>query len=266
MWITWSPGSDTQPPATAITSPVAGATVSGSVAVAASASDNVGVTLVEFYLDGVLKSSDATSPYQWTWDTTTSPNGAHTLSSKAYDAAGNAGTSAGVGVTVSNVAGLDLSNWRLTQANATLNYLLPAGTVIPAGGYVIIARNATKAAFEAFWRGGAALPSNVVYVNSGDKIPLINGSENYTLYNATGTKIDGKTVSMASGANQALRRKDPCLAAGTSSSWNIGATTTADPGTGAGAGCGKGVVINEFADAAGTGNYIYEFVELHYDN
>jgi len=35
--------------------------------------------------------------------------------------------------------------------------------------------------------------------------------------------------------------------------------------SGAGLGCGIGVVINEFSDALGTGNFVYEFVELHYD-
>jgi len=37
------------------------------------------------------------------------------------------------------------------------------------------------------------------------------------------------------------------------------------PRAGAGTGCAKGVVINEFSDAEGTGNFIFEFVELHYD-
>ncbi len=266
MWITWTAGSDTQAPTTAITAPAAGATVAGTASVTASASDNVGVTRVEFYLDGALRSTDTSSPYAWSWDTTATPNGAHTLTSRAYDAAGNVGTSAGVAVTVSNTGGVDISGWRLVQANSAVTYTLPAGTVVPAGGYAIIARDATKAAFEAFWRGGAALPANVVYVNSAGAVPLINGSENFTLRNAAGTTVDGPTVSMASGANQALRRKDPCNAANASASWNIGATTTADPGTGAGAGCAKGMVINEFADAAGTGNFIYEFVELHHDN
>jgi hypothetical protein len=32
------------------------------------------------------------------------------------------------------------------------------------------------------------------------------------------------------------------------------------------AGCGKGVFINEFSGALGTGNLIYEFVELFNDN
>ncbi len=266
MWITWTPGSDTQAPTTSITAPAAGASVSGSVTVTASASDNVGVTAVEFYLDGVLRSTDTTSPYEWIWDTTGAANGAHTLSSRAQDAAGNVGVSADVGVSVNNVAGVDISGWRLVQANSAITYTLPAGSVIPAGGYLIVARNATKAAFETFWRGGAALPSNVAYINSAGAIPQINGSENYTLNNAAGTRVDGPTVSMATGAGQALRRKDPCNAANQSASWNIGATTTADPGAGAGAGCAKGVVINEFADAAGTGNFVYEFVELHHDN
>ena len=30
-------------------------------------------------------------------------------------------------------------------------------------------------------------------------------------------------------------------------------------------GCGKGVFINEFSDAIGTGNYVYEFIEIFSD-
>jgi hypothetical protein len=95
-------GGDTTAPATSITAPTSGATVSGTTTVSASASDNVGVTKVEFYLDGALKSTDTTSPYSWSWDTTTATNGSHSLTSKAYDAALNVGTSTAVSVTVSN--------------------------------------------------------------------------------------------------------------------------------------------------------------------
>jgi hypothetical protein len=94
---------DTTPPTTAITAPANGATVSGTTSVTASASDNVGVTKVEFYLDNVLQSTSTAAPYSWNWNTTTAANGAHTLTSKAYDAAANIGTSAAVSVTVSNV-------------------------------------------------------------------------------------------------------------------------------------------------------------------
>ncbi len=99
---------DTTPPTTSITAPANGATVSGTTTVSASASDNVGVTRVEFYLDGALKSTDTTSPYSWSWDTTTATNASHTLVSKAYDAAGNVGTSATITVTVNNVAASQL--------------------------------------------------------------------------------------------------------------------------------------------------------------
>ena len=98
------PVPDTTPPATSISAPANGATISGTTSVAATASDNVGVTKVEFYLDGALQSTDTTSPYAWSWNTTTSTNASHSLTTIAYDAAGNTGSSAAVSVTVNNVA------------------------------------------------------------------------------------------------------------------------------------------------------------------
>ncbi|HEV8433655.1 MAG TPA: protease pro-enzyme activation domain-containing protein [Thermoanaerobaculia bacterium] len=95
-------GGDTTPPTTSITAPTNGATVSGTTTVSANASDNIGVTKVEFYLDGALQSTDTTLPYSWSWTTTSAANGSHSLVSKAYDAAGNVGTSSTVTVTVSN--------------------------------------------------------------------------------------------------------------------------------------------------------------------
>ncbi|HVT60788.1 MAG TPA: Ig-like domain-containing protein [Thermoanaerobaculia bacterium] len=93
---------DTTPPTTSITSPANGATVSGTVNVTASASDNVGVVKVEFYIDSTLSSTTTTSPYSFSWNTTAVANGSHTIFSKAYDAANNVGTSATVTVTVNN--------------------------------------------------------------------------------------------------------------------------------------------------------------------
>ena len=93
---------DATAPTTAITSPAGGATVSGSVNIAASASDNVGVTRVELWLDGALAATDTSAPYSFTWNTTASANASHTLQAKSYDAAGNVGLSAVVTVTVSN--------------------------------------------------------------------------------------------------------------------------------------------------------------------
>jgi len=95
-------GSDTTPPTTAITSPANGATVSGTTTVQASASDAVGVARVELYVDGSLAGTDTSSPYSFSWSTTSVADGSHSLQTRAYDAAGNVGSSAVVGVTVSN--------------------------------------------------------------------------------------------------------------------------------------------------------------------
>src|SRR5262249_31668369 len=158
--------------------------------------------------------------YSWSWSTTESSNGPHTLETKAFDEAGNQDSSAVVSVTVNNAteSGLDLFAWKLVQANSASTYNLPPGTIIPDNGYVVIGRDATKTAFEAFW--GNALPSNAVYINSGGAFPVINGSENYTLYNAAGVEVDGTTISMASSAGQSIQRKDPCLPANQAASWN----------------------------------------------
>jgi hypothetical protein len=75
---------------------------SGTITLSAAASDNVGVSKVEFYVDGVLKGSDTSSPYSMTLDSTTLSNASHTLVAKAYDAAGNVGTSSSVAFSVSN--------------------------------------------------------------------------------------------------------------------------------------------------------------------
>jgi len=257
-----SAAGDTTAPAVSITAPANGATVSATVSVTASASDNVGVSRVEFLLDGVLQSTDTTSPYAWSWNTNTSTNASHALVAKAYDAANNIGTSTTVNVTVSNGTPINIGGYTITQANATLTYTIPAGTIIPSRGYVIVGRNATKAQFETFW--GVTLASNVIYLNSADTMPQINGSETYTLKNGA-TTIDGITVAMATAGGESLKRLNGCGAPGTAGSWSRTASSTGNPGTGAPAPCNKGVFISEFSDALGTGNFVYEFVELSND-
>ncbi len=95
---------DTSAPTVTATAPTNGATVSGTINEAVNATDNVGVTKVEFLRDGVMYGQDTTSPYSTSFDTTTVTNGSHTFGARAYDAAGNMGTAANVTVTVSNVA------------------------------------------------------------------------------------------------------------------------------------------------------------------
>jgi hypothetical protein len=93
---------DTTPPSVTLTAPAGGSTVSGTTTLTATAADDVGVVRVDFFVDGLLKGSDASSPYSYAWDTATATNGAHLLEARASDAAGNQGTSASVSVKVSN--------------------------------------------------------------------------------------------------------------------------------------------------------------------
>ena len=89
-------------PAVSITNPSDGATISGSVNITANAADNIGVTKVEFYLDGNLASTDTSSPYSYTLATSALANGSHTITAKAYDDALNIGT-ATINVTIGNI-------------------------------------------------------------------------------------------------------------------------------------------------------------------
>jgi len=106
VWLSWpdksgstGTSSDTQSPTVALIKPVSN-TVSGTVTISATASDNVGVTKVEFYVAGQLKATLGASSgtaYNFSWDTTQIKNGTYTIAVKAYDAAGNPpGTNDGV--------------------------------------------------------------------------------------------------------------------------------------------------------------------------
>ncbi|RYZ40897.1 MAG: PHB depolymerase family esterase [Myxococcaceae bacterium] len=93
--------SDSVVPTVSLTAPGQGSTVSGTVQVTANASDNVGVTRVEFFIDNALVGTDTTAPYAFSWNSGTATNGNHVLVARAYDAAGNTAASSTVTVTVS---------------------------------------------------------------------------------------------------------------------------------------------------------------------
>jgi hypothetical protein len=100
-----SGGEGTEPPAVSIVNPTAGQVVSGTVPVSANVSSSVGISSVQFYLDGkALGAPVSASPYAISWDTTTATSGSHKLSATATDTAGKVGTSATVEVAVQNPA------------------------------------------------------------------------------------------------------------------------------------------------------------------
>jgi subtilisin family serine protease len=112
--VTVANASDATPPTVTITAPASGATVGGTVTVAATADDNGAVARVEFLLDNTLLSTDTTSPYSASWNTAAVTDGTHTLVARAVDTANNTRTSPAVTVTVSNAATLP-SPWVRTD-------------------------------------------------------------------------------------------------------------------------------------------------------
>ena len=89
------PGSgDNTPPMVSITSPTNGAIIArkSNVTITANANDNVGVTRVDFLVNGALQCSDTTAPYSCNWRVPAAMNKTHQLQAQAFDLAGNAGT------------------------------------------------------------------------------------------------------------------------------------------------------------------------------
>ena len=94
-------GPDTVAPTVAVSSPANNSIVIDSVVVLVNASDNVGVQKVEFYIDGNLVLTRAVPPWQYSWNVLSLSAGSiHTILAKAYDAAGNVGSSQTTIVTV----------------------------------------------------------------------------------------------------------------------------------------------------------------------
>lgn len=106
---------DTAPPSVSITSPSAGASLSGTVTISADASDDVAVASVDFYQSGNLISTDTSLPYSVSWDTSVVGNGSYSLTARASDGANNQTTSGAISVSVSN------------QSNPPTNPNPPAG-------------------------------------------------------------------------------------------------------------------------------------------
>lgn len=155
---------------------------------------------------------------------------------------------------------LDISGYDLVQFDSSQTYTIPGGTEVEPGGYVIIARDQDKAAFESQW--GVTLAANVVFINSGGSIPQLNGSETFLLRDASDITVDGQTAVAISG-QVTVQRTNAAADATSASSWtSTAAPANSTPGSG-GVGNGTGgLVINEYSE---NGTYTYEFVELYYD-
>jgi hypothetical protein len=149
----------------------------------------------------------------------------------------------------------DLSGWKLATNNAEFTFTFPAGTEIPANGYLVVGRKSDRAAFETEW---GPLPAATLYLDSGDKILINNTARPYRLLDAGGAVVDGPTADVRSGRSR--RRDNGCNEA--TSAWGERDATAGDPGKGAPPSCGAGVILTEITDGRAFNN---EFVEIYFD-
>jgi hypothetical protein len=211
-------------PTVAIASPSSGATVSGSVSVTASASDNVGVAGVQFFLDGApLGAEDTTAPHSATWNTASAVNGSqHTLTARARDAAGNAATSSTVTATVSNG----------DTSAPTVAVTAPAGGTTVSGSVTVTANASDNVGVAGvqFMLDGASLGAEdtaAPYSVSWNTTSAVNGSHTLaaTVRDAAGNTATSAPITVTVGnAAQTVRIEEASLAVSYVHGWEFGNT------------------------------------------
>lgn len=163
---------------------------------------------------------------------------------------------------------VDLSNFLFEQIRpqgsifVATTVAFPANTLVPHGGRVVVARNASLAGFQAFY--GRTLDANTLFFTGGNIFPAIVGNEQFVLFDSNGdfttanVGVDGFTFPV--GAGQAIQRKDCGLLSTQSASWNFVASSAATPGVGPLNTVQSRICVTEVADSPL--NSGFEFVEL----
>jgi len=229
---------DTTPPTVSMTAPAYGATISGTATISCTAADNVGVSSVQFQLDGAnVGSADPSAPYSISLNTASYPNGAHTLRAIAKDAAGNQTTSGSVNVTISNSTGgtssgvsvvASVPNAVLGGANGAFTFTRTGSTSSPLTLNYSLGGTAIK--WNDYYRAGVGdMPTSIT-------IPA--GSATYTMGivardNQTHANPETVVLTLAS---------DPSYQVGTPSAapMTIVSNAVSGGGTGGGTGVGSG--------------------------
>ena len=158
---------------------------------------------------------------------------------------------------------IDLGGWKLSQTGGA-SFSFPPGTIGAAGTFLVVGRNAEKAAFAAYWE--VNFDPVVQYFDGGGAFPQINGGEQFTLTRPDGSDADGPTFGIAAGTDNT--RNEPPTDPADAGSW---ATQTALPSAAPAPGGGKaggheaGAYLSEIADPLTPGKDSFEFVEVFVD-
>src|SRR5262245_51582585 len=184
------------PPVVNLTAPPSGQ-VSGNVTISGTASDPTGIASVRFTVDGSPIGSPITSPpYTTVWNSTTVPNGTHTLGATAINGAGLSGSAAPLGVTVLNaVAGRPVVDAQASIEGAGKQTTPPFSTTVPGDVLVAFATSdGPPSAAQTLTVSGAGLTwSRVKRVNAqGGSTEIWTAAATTTLANVTVSSTQGK--------------------------------------------------------------------------
>jgi len=147
---------DTSPPAVTLQASATSAQVGQAITLTAGATDNVGVTKVEFLRNGTKVAEDTSAPYEHAPPAFTAGDvGTVVYAARAFDAAGNQGTSANVSVTVNAAPGSEV------HVNAT------SGLDTNSGSAAAPLRTLAKA-FQTVGAGGTVWLQNGVFTAAGE--------------------------------------------------------------------------------------------------
>jgi hypothetical protein len=159
---------------------------------------------------------------------------------------------------------VDLSGWQLRQTQSSRSFVFPPGTRIDPGGVIIVCRSASQTALESFF--GTTFADWVAVLSGAGNFPTLNGDETLALPDAAGLLVDGPSIALPPGGGMVFDRRAPGLASDPGI-WSASAAprTDATPGRATqDVPAGLGPFLSEICDDAGSGNYVYEYVEVSY--
>lgn len=121
-------------PTVALLSPTRGALVSGNFGVEVAASDNVGVTRVELFVDNAKRATEYEPPYSFVVDATQMSPGKHRLRAYAFDASGNRKYTKNVQIVTTPGVGLLVRRGKVVgnKIQITASFALPEGVTFDA--------------------------------------------------------------------------------------------------------------------------------------
>ncbi len=162
------------PPTAAVTYPTSGSSVSGTVTLTASATDDLGVAGVQFAVDGAnVGSEDTAPPYSYAWNSTLVAAGSHTVKATSRDSTGHTTASSTITFTVVDI----------TAPAVSITYPTSGATVAGTISFTATATDATGVSGVQFKLDGSNLGSEDTaspYSLSWNSLSVSNGSHTIT--------------------------------------------------------------------------------------